>query len=216
MVPASWLSEAEGAPTTNLTTLQRVAGSGSAYARRLDPHNTNFPFEQDVTIFNRSRLMINSEGCVNTLVDECVDFYAMHGRDGRNQVRRRNRWTERNLNMLKKASSSLSLSFFIHQTSPARFPCYYAPHNGEFVVRRFDPSHTKHIFLSFFMVPATILIISCGSLFLCSRILNIDNAGHMVFRKWARTESRRMGSSRRCKRDKIAADYDDNEEEDQL
>ncbi len=45
----------------------------------------------------RSLLFINHEGCVNTLQEECRQFYAELGQDGRNQ------------------------SF------PARFPCYYAP-----------------------------------------------------------------------------------------
>ena len=97
------------------------------------------------------RLKINIEGCVNTLRDECDSFYAVLGRDGRNQ------------------------------TSPARFPCHYAPHNPEFVVLTFDLPRTKRLFLFFFVVPASLLVLSCGSLFLCSRVLTIDNAGRMRF-----------------------------------
>jgi len=37
-------------------------------------------------IFNKSRLMINHEGCVNTLSGECSEFYELHGKDGRNST----------------------------------------------------------------------------------------------------------------------------------
>ena len=119
---------------------------------RLDYNGANMPFEQDITIFNRSRLMINMEGCVNTLSEECTKFYDDFGRDGRNH------------------------------TSRARFPCYYAPDNSEFVVSRFDADKTKWLFLVFFVVPSSLLVLSCGFLFMCSRMLNIDNTGHMVLR----------------------------------
>ena len=51
------------------------------------------------------------------------------------------------------------------------------------MVARFDLDRTQQIFLMFFVIPASLLILSCGVLFLCSRILNIDNTGHMVLRK---------------------------------
>ena len=184
VVPGSLLSESEGARTTNLTRLTSVLASRGGYLRRLDLHNDALPFEQDVRIFNFSRLMINSDGCVNTLTFECNAFYAFHGRDGRNR------------------------------TSPARFPCHYAPHDGAFVVRRYDPERTKRIFLGFFMIPACVLIVSCGSLFLCSRILNIDNAGHMVFRGCGRRGSGDGGEKKDVV--KLTTDDYDDEEEDQL
>lgn len=136
-------------PVTNYTVLNAVI-SERGYDNKLDPHATLVPFERDVTIFNSTRLMINTEGCVNTLSYECNAFYRLYGRDGRNQ------------------------------TSPSRFPCYYAPHNPEFVVRNYDPARTKYYFLLFFVVPAAALIVSCGSLFACTRVLSIDNMGHMI------------------------------------
>ncbi len=180
IIPSSWLTGSETATTTNLTTLQRVLHSPRGYLRRLDKHNSELPFEQDVTIFNRSRLMINSEGCVNTLVYECAAFHAFHDRDGRNQ------------------------------TSPAKFPCFYAPHDGQFVVRRFDPDRTKRVFLAFFMVPACVLILSCGSLFFCSRVLNIDNSGHMVFRRW------KGGKKNKSNKGKVKTEDEYDDDEDQL
>ena len=136
---------------TNYTVLNSVM-LNNGYANKLDLNDNFLPFESDMTIFNHSRLMINHEGCVNTLQEECELFYEAYGRDGRNQ------------------------------TSPARFPCFYAPHNSDFVVKRFDLDKTKWVFLMFFTIPAGLLIVSCSFLFTCSRVLNIDNTGHMIMR----------------------------------
>lgn len=137
-----------GKEPTNLTMLQ------DTFARlgpdnKLDEAGERFPYEDDILIFNKSRLMINYEGCVNTLKEECTSFYDKHGNDGRNS------------------------------TSPSRFPCFYTPDNPEFVVLRFDLSKTRWLFFIFFLVPACLLVVSCGVLFTCSRVLNVDNAGHM-------------------------------------
>ena len=37
-------------------------------------------YEQDITIFNRTKLKINIEGCVNTLSEECKAFYNKYGK----------------------------------------------------------------------------------------------------------------------------------------
>lgn len=93
--------------------------------------------------------MINFEGCVNTLKEECSQFYETHGNDGRNH------------------------------TSRSRYPCYYSPYDPEYVVARFNLNHTRWLFFVFFIVPASLLVMSCGVLFFCSRVLNVDNSGHM-------------------------------------
>ena len=90
-----------------------------------------------------------TEGCVNTLQEECTKFYETHGNDGRNH------------------------------SAPSRYPCYYSPYNSNFVVARFNLHQTRWIFFIFFIVPAALLIMSCCVLFICSRILNVDNSGHM-------------------------------------
>ena len=107
------------------------------------------PYEEDIMIFNESRLMINHEGCVNTLQEECTEFYQKTQNDGRNN------------------------------TARSRFPCFYAPSDPTFVVVRYNPIQTRWLFFIGFMVPASLLIVSCGVLFTCSRILNVDNAGKM-------------------------------------
>ena len=64
-------------------------------------------------------------------------------------------------------------------SAPSRYPCFYAPDDPTYVVARFNLKHTRWLFLIFFIVPASLLILSCGVLFICSRILNVDNSGHM-------------------------------------
>ena len=49
---------------------------------QLDKTQKFMPMEQLLTIYNKSRLFINLEGCVNTLRNECKDFYRTHGRNG--------------------------------------------------------------------------------------------------------------------------------------
>lgn len=144
------LVESESLKTiSNYTSVMRVFNTLAVHPK-LDPRGRWLPREEDITIFNKSRLMINHEGCVNTLQGECKDFYDLTSNDGRNS------------------------------TSPSRFPCYYSPGNSEFVVQRYDPLKTRWLFLIGFLIPAGLLIFSCGVLFTCSRILTVDNDGRMA------------------------------------
>ena len=68
---------------------------------RIDARGAVLPFDVDVTIYDDSKLMINHEGCSNTLQKECEAFYSKFGRDGRNH------------------------------SSPSRYPCFYAPNSPE-------------------------------------------------------------------------------------
>ncbi len=156
VIPSALLDR-DGREGLNYTELV-TAFTRHGHSHRLDSHGTYIPFDIDVSIYNASKLMINTQGCVNTLQEECEAFYKLYGVDGRNQ------------------------------TSPSRYPCFYAPTSPQFVVARFDLGKTQQVFLMFFVVPASLLILSCGVLFLCSRILNIDNTGHMVVRKFGADE----------------------------
>ena len=102
-----------------------------------------------ISNYPRTRLYINHEGCVNTLQFECTEFYNLYGQDSRNQ------------------------------SSPSRFPCHYSANNDQFVVQRFDLDKTKHIFLLFLSVPASLLLFSCFILFICTRCVNVDRQGTM-------------------------------------
>merc|ERR1712127_805440 len=97
-------------------------------------------------------LLINHEGCVNTLQDECQAFYTSHGKDSRNR------------------------------SSPSRFPCFYAADNELFVVRRDDVIQTKVTFLMFFTIPAAIFVCSCMMLFICSNVVGVRREGTMALR----------------------------------
>lgn len=137
-----------GQSPINLTTLQNVFENvGKDY--KLETEASRFPYEDEIMIFNQSRLRINFEGCVNTLQEECTHFYENHGHDGRNN------------------------------SANSRYPCYYTPDNSDFVVARFNLHHTRWLFSIFFVVPAGLFVMSCGILFACSRALNVDNSGHM-------------------------------------
>jgi hypothetical protein len=61
----------------------------------VDRNQEFLPMQSVLTIYNSSRLYINLDACVNTLRGECKEFFATHGRDGRNK------------------------------TAQSRFPCYY-------------------------------------------------------------------------------------------
>lgn len=95
-------------------------------------------------------LNVNHEGCVNTLQFECTEFYLVHGQDTRNG------------------------------SSPARFPCFYSPHNPAFVVRRYDLVTTKTIFLMFFTIPSGCFITSCLVLFACSQLVGVRRSGRNI------------------------------------
>ena len=115
--------------------------------------------------------MINHEGCVNTLQEECSDFYDKTMHDGRND------------------------------TARSRFPCHYAPSDPTFVVVRYNPMQTRWLFFIGFMVPASLLIVSCGVLFTCSRILNVDNAGRMNLNCCARSTDKKPKSNNKFEKE---------------
>jgi len=106
-------------------------------------------YEQDITIFNRTKLKINIEGCVNTLSEECKAFYEKYGRDGQNY------------------------------TARAIYPCYYDPDEPDFVVINFDPDKTLMLLILFAAIPGGILTFSCFVCSVCSRFIHTGDDGHM-------------------------------------
>lgn len=69
-------------PSMNFTTLWGLYANET---RPVDPDQRFLPMQSELTIYNSSRLYINLDACVNTLRGECKDFFASHGRDGRNK-----------------------------------------------------------------------------------------------------------------------------------
>ncbi len=96
-----------GEGVANYTVIHRIfARYGKLFPLDRDTDAARFPFETDITIYNRTKLLINTEACVNTLRYECTDFYLDHRRDGRNY------------------------------SANDRFPCFYTPKHGDFVTAR--------------------------------------------------------------------------------
>nr|CAI5844665.1 unnamed protein product [Callosobruchus analis] len=116
------------------------------------------PPEPDLLIANESKLLINLEGCVNTLRDECKDFLKMYGKDG----------TDHN--------------------ARARFPCFFSTDNPSVVVARFDLATTTKQFLIASLLPSVLFIVSCLTLILCQRTVVVGDDAKMRFQGCTKTE----------------------------
>lgn len=118
----------------------------------LDETRKVAPPENDLIIANESRLMINLEGCVNTLKDECKYFLQEYGKDGSDHNAR------------------------------ARFPCYYAETKTSVVVSRFNLESTYKEFIIASVVPSVLFIVSCLTLILCQKTVVVGDDAKMRFK----------------------------------
>lgn len=125
----------------------------------LDEHRKIAPPEPDLLIANESKLLINLEGCVNTLKDECKDFLKVYGKDG----------TDHN--------------------ARARFPCYYAAENTGVVVARFNLATTTRQFLIASVLPSVLFVVSCLTLILCQRTVVVGDDAKMRFQGCTSTQT---------------------------
>jgi hypothetical protein len=110
------------------------------------------PLESDLTISNDSKLMINLEGCVNTLRDECRFFFKEYAKDGSDHNAR------------------------------ARFPCFYSLLKPDTAVVRFDLETEYKQFMFSFLLPTILLVVSCTILVLCQRTVVVGNDSKMRFK----------------------------------
>ncbi|EFA10882.1 uncharacterized protein Teh3 [Tribolium castaneum] len=117
----------------------------------LDEKRIIAPPEPDLLIANESKLLINLEGCVNTLRDECKEFLRVYGKDG----------TDHN--------------------ARARFPCFYSNDNPGVVVARFDLATTTKQFLIASVLPTVLFVVSCLTLILCQRTVVVGDDAKMRF-----------------------------------
>ncbi|XP_011184718.1 PREDICTED: uncharacterized protein LOC108971503 [Bactrocera latifrons] len=117
------------------------------------------PPDFDLTISNESKLMINLEGCVNTLMDECKEFLKDFGRDGSDHNAR------------------------------ARFPCFYSPSKKEIVVARFDLEVTYRQFVIASVVPSVLFVVSCLVLLLCQKTVYVGDDAKMRFKGCVDTDT---------------------------
>lgn len=123
------------------------------------PRRDIAPPDYDLTISNKSKLMINLEGCVNTLMDECAKFIKEYGKDG----------TDHN--------------------ARARFPCYYADVDITTVVARFNLAIVHRHFLIGFCIPVTLMVVSCFTIFVCQKTVMVGDDAKMRFKACGETES---------------------------
>ncbi|XP_019868511.1 uncharacterized protein LOC109597303 [Aethina tumida] len=124
----------------------------------LDERKLVAPPEPDLLIANESKLLINLEGCVNTLRDECKDFLKYYGKDG----------TDHN--------------------ARARFPCYFSSDDPAVVVARFDLATTTKQFLFASVVPSVLFVISCSTLILCQKTVVVGDDAKMRFQSCIKNE----------------------------
>ncbi|XP_053615475.1 uncharacterized protein Teh3 [Plodia interpunctella] len=131
---------------TNFTYLQYL------YTSRATPNRFIAPSEVELTLANDSRLMINLEGCVNTLADECKEFLKDYGRDGADH------------------------------NAKARFPCFYTENDPEIVVARFDLDATYRQFIIALILPTVLVFVSCITLVLCQKTIEVGDDAKMRFK----------------------------------
>jgi len=119
-------------------------------SRRLPEANgLQVPNEPELVIYNRSKLLVNLEFCVNTLRDECREFFAIHGRDGRDL------------------------------RAQAHFPCYYSEKSNDTVLTKFNRKKSVTEFALTSIIPAFLFVFSCTCLVLCTKIVGVGPDAHM-------------------------------------
>lgn len=116
---------------------------------KIEETESLIPLESDITIFNRTRILKNDQGCVNTLSMECQNFYAAYGKDGANY------------------------------TNPVSYDCFYDPGNPKYVVVDFSPERTMKFLVFWTLVPSCIIAFSCIYICLCSKLMYTGEDGHM-------------------------------------
>jgi len=116
---------------------------------KVEDQESLIPLEEDITIFNHTRILKNMEGCVNTLSMECMSFYRKYGKDGANY------------------------------TSPVSYDCFYDPENPEFVVVDFSPNRSKMFLVFWALLPLCVIVFSCTYICVCSKLMYTGEDGHM-------------------------------------
>jgi len=110
------------------------------------------PTELELRIINNTRLFINFESCVNTLIlNECEKFYAEYGGDGTDL------------------------------RSQSRYQCFYNPDDKDFVALRFNRMKTLTELMLATSIPITLAFVSCFTLIICSRIIRVGDDSHFYF-----------------------------------
>lgn len=118
----------------------------------LTKNNSIVPKVDELTISSEAKLFINLEGCVNTLKDECVDFYRNHSSNGSNH------------------------------NAVSRFNCFYSETDNSTAFLRFDMETEKRNFLFAFFIPSVALIVSCFTLICAQKFIRVGDDSKMRFK----------------------------------
>lgn len=143
-------------PFTNFTTFWRIYENSTAV---LDPTQKYLPKQSSLTIYNKTKLFINLDGCVNTLRGECKEFIFTHGQDGNNR------------------------------TAQSRYQCYYNKNQSEFVVARYDLAKTWRELMIAVIVPTSLFVISLTVLCVISQTVQVGDDAKMRCQYCLGTES---------------------------
>ncbi|KAL1131692.1 hypothetical protein AAG570_011305, partial [Ranatra chinensis] len=134
-------------PFMNFTTLWSIVET--SLDDPVDPEQRFLPMQKVLTIYNVSKLLINLDGCVNTLKGECADFVNTHGNDGDND------------------------------TAQSRFPCFYKKNDATLVVARFDLDKTWRDLLVAVFVPSSLFVVSLVSLVVIGHSVSVGDDAKM-------------------------------------
>lgn len=136
--------------------LTHLTNLNARSTRPLVPDDAVAPREHRLLVAEDSRLHVNLQGCVNTLRGECDAFVRRYGRDGSDHNAR------------------------------ARFRCHYAAGVPQLAVVRFDLDRTYNEFLVASVVPVVMLLVSCLTLVLCQRAVEVGDDAKMRFKRRGR------------------------------
>lgn len=122
--------------------------------------------EAELMIYNRTKLQVNIDGCVNTLSGACEEFFQKYGRDGRNYTARAiyDCFYDPTEEDLEKGNRTNYPTTVIEKSSIFLFKWTRDP--------------ITYLML-FSIIPGTILVFSCIWLLVCSRVIDIADDGHM-------------------------------------
>ncbi|KAG5668451.1 hypothetical protein PVAND_016391 [Polypedilum vanderplanki] len=124
------------------------------------------PFENDLIIDKNVLLMINLEGCVNTLRNDCANFFKKYGKDGKDH------------------------------NAASRFPCYYTKENTTYAVVNFDLDVEYRNFLIALIIPSIFLITSCIVLTVCRCCVIVGDDTKMRFKWKTDAETGKLNSKK--------------------
>lgn len=123
------------------------------------------PFVSNLTINKEVKLMINMESCVNTLRDECSEFYRKHSSNGSDH------------------------------NAVSRFSCFYSQKDNSTAFLHFNIDTEKRNFIFAFFIPSLILIISCFMLILSQKIVFVGDDSKMIFQCYVTDESGKLNAN---------------------